>query len=335
MTYIQTQHSVKLFRRRISFLSGAMIFFAVLMNVLFVYQGEMCRLLAPFLNDTGYEVLYSLTYGLAYLLSFLIPALVLRLTLKEDIYPKGYRAARTSKGAGLWVLFILGTVYCCALLNSYLMNFFFGFFGQPNMELFETTFNGVHSVLLEVLTMAIIPGICEEVLFRGVFLKRLLPFGKNLAVVISALFFALMHQMPLQFLYTFSAGLMLGYLYVYTGSVWWGVLVHTLNNALSVLTSVFDRYLDERTATVISSTLYTVLAAAAIVSLVILIRKGRKGTRPRESVFGKTEPVPFVDGAAAIERSAAIKGFFTPTTIVFLAIYFSLTAMNFISLYVI
>ena len=333
MTDIQMQNTVKLFRRRISFFGGAMIFLTFLTNTLFLLQSFICTLIVPFLNDIGYEVFYSLTYGLTYLLSFIIPAILLQFTLKEDIYPTGYKAAKTSKGAGLFALFILGTIYCCSLINSYLMSFLFIFFGQPNIELFETSFHGVHSIFLEFLTMAIIPGLCEEILFRGVFLKKMLPFGKNLAVVISAVFFALMHQMPLQFLYTFAAGLMLGYLFIYTGSIWWGVLVHTLNNAISVLVSVFEYYFDERSATIISYAMYALLAVAAIVSLSVLVCRKGKEQRTRESVFGKTEPVHFVDGEHAIERGTAIKAFFTPVTIVFLAIYFSLTMMNFILLY--
>lgn len=332
---IQTQDLRKHFRRRISFLSGTMIMFVLLMNALFVVQATLCELLSPFLGEIGYDVFYSLTYGISYFLSFFIPSVILHFALKEDVYPEGYKAARTSKGVGLWILLTLGAVYCCALLNSYLMNFFFNFIGQPDTELFETEFNGIHSILLEVLTMSLVPGLCEEILFRGVFLKKLLPFGKNLAVVLSALFFALMHQMPMQFFYTFSAGLMLGYLYVYTGSIWWGVVVHMLNNFLSVMTSVFDYYFPEKTATVLDTLTYAVLAVAAVVSLIVLVRDRKRTFRPRESVFGKTVPLPFVDGPCKMDRGMAVRNFFTPTTIVFLCIYFLTTLLNFVALYIV
>ena len=333
MKDIKDQNSIRLFRRRISFLSGAMIFFECLTNVIFVIQKLICTIARPFLVPVGYEIFSSLTYGAAYALCFLIPALVLSLVLKEDLYPKDYRPKKNSRCAPFWVLLTLGMVYCCALVNGYIMNFFYNVFGQPNTELFETSFNGAHSVLLEVLTMAIIPGICEEVLFRGVFLKRLLPFGKNLAVVVSAVFFALMHQMPMQFFYTFCAGLMLGYLYVMSGSVWWGIAVHTLNNLLSVISDVFDQYLDERSATVLTFSLYTVLAVSALISLLVILRRKARPFRQRESVFGRTEPVPRTEGTMKIERRDAVRGFFTPMTIVFLCIYFLVTVVNFFSLY--
>lgn len=88
------------------------------------------------------------------------------------------------------------------------------------------------------LVIAVLPGICEELLFRG-FLMRFFE-GKKLwyTVLASAVLFAIFHLDPFRLLPTFLLGTLLGWLALRSGSIVNSMLSHTLNNAfaLSIIT---------------------------------------------------------------------------------------------------
>ena len=69
----------------------------------------------------------------------------------------------------------------------------------------------------------------EELVFRGYVLRRMLPYGKEFAIVISAVLFGLMHGNFVQGLFAAGTGLVLGYVAV-EYSLKWSILIHLLNN---------------------------------------------------------------------------------------------------------
>ena len=89
--------------------------------------------------------------------------------------------------------------------------------------------------LLSVLLMAVIPAICEELLFRGVVLHGLRSrFSDWGAILLSAIMFALMHGNLQQLVYPFILGAIMGWLVLRTGSLVSSILVHFINNFLVV-----------------------------------------------------------------------------------------------------
>lgn len=84
------------------------------------------------------------------------------------------------------------------------------------------------------LLIAVLPGVCEELLFRG-FLMRFFE-GKKFwyPVLITALLFAVFHLDPFRLLPTFLLGTLLGYLALRSGSLFNSMLSHALNNALAL-----------------------------------------------------------------------------------------------------
>lgn len=91
-------------------------------------------------------------------------------------------------------------------------------------------------LILNIFLFAILPGIFEELVFRGIVLQG---FRKNfsdaIAVVLSALFFALMHGSLQQLIYPFLLGLIFGWLALRTGSIVTTMIVHILNNSLVLI----------------------------------------------------------------------------------------------------
>ena len=95
------------------------------------------------------------------------------------------------------------------------------------------------------LLVAIFAPIFEEWLCRGMVLRGLLTKMKPVwAIVISALFFALIHANPWQALNAFLIGLMMGYVYYKSGSLLLTMLIHFVNNGTAVVMSNIDRFKD-------------------------------------------------------------------------------------------
>ena len=72
----------------------------------------------------------------------------------------------------------------------------------------------------------------EELFFRGMILPRMTRFGQKMALVFSALLFALYHVNLYQFFYAWGLGLLLGTLYLKPGSIRMGYVLHAAINLL-------------------------------------------------------------------------------------------------------
>lgn len=104
-------------------------------------------------------------------------------------------------------------------------------------------FTGIHEspLWMSILLLVIVAPVTEELLFRGVILRGLaMRVGSGVAVLVSALLFALVHLNPWQFLTAFPLGLLLGWWYLRTGSLTPCILGHALLNGLFVVVSRVD-----------------------------------------------------------------------------------------------
>ncbi|MBP5428906.1 MAG: CPBP family intramembrane metalloprotease [Clostridia bacterium] len=88
-----------------------------------------------------------------------------------------------------------------------------------------------------LLNYALAPAFAEEFFFRFLLLRLFLPHGKQTAVWITAILFALVHMNLAQLPYALVAGLFLGAVAASSGSFWIPFLFHLMNNALSLLLS--------------------------------------------------------------------------------------------------
>jgi len=85
-----------------------------------------------------------------------------------------------------------------------------------------------------LLAVVIVPGIAEELLFRGlVFAGLFVHRGPRLAVVGAGVFFALVHFNPWQLPALVLLGVLLGMLVYWTHSIYPAILAHMVNNTLS------------------------------------------------------------------------------------------------------
>ena len=90
---------------------------------------------------------------------------------------------------------------------------------------------------LNIFMIAILPAVGEEFLFRGVIQRLLGEWTRNIhiGIFLSALAFSAMHLQFYGFFPRFYLGLLFGYLFYWTGSLWVPVFAHFLNNAVAVV----------------------------------------------------------------------------------------------------
>lgn len=97
--------------------------------------------------------------------------------------------------------------------------------------------NSLPELLLVLVLVALTPAIGEELMFRGL-LQRIITYNglnKHLAVIVSALVFSAIHMQFQGFLTRFALGLILGYLFVFSGSLWISIIAHFLFNGSQVI----------------------------------------------------------------------------------------------------
>lgn len=94
-----------------------------------------------------------------------------------------------------------------------------------------------------LLVMAAIPAIGEEMIFRGFLQQQLGRLFRNStpAVLFSAFIFSLTHFQVQRFLAIFLLGIVLGLLLLWTKNLWVPVIAHFLNNAIQVVVAWFNQ----------------------------------------------------------------------------------------------
>lgn len=119
----------------------------------------------------------------------------------------------------------------------------------------------------------ILAPITEEILFRGLIQRTLLPYGKRFAVICTAFVFGIFHGNLAQAPYAFLVGLVLGYTAA-EYSIGWAMVLHTINNL--VVADLLDRLtwgMSDVGAALVFWGVILVFSAAAVV---VLIRKRRQ-----------------------------------------------------------
>ena len=104
------------------------------------------------------------------------------------------------------------------------------------ITIFLVSFANNWEFLFGILSIALIPGICEEYLFRGVLQKNFYLISKNIhiAVWLSAFFFSALHLQFYGFFPRMLLGVLFGYIYYWSGSILYPMIAHIFNNFFSL-----------------------------------------------------------------------------------------------------
>lgn len=125
------------------------------------------------------------------------------------------------------VVMAFSTSYAIGVLMEFLPNY------DQLVAQYAEMFEGFNPILLFI-GGAIIGPICEEIIFRGIILKELLiRYDAKKAILFSALIFSVIHMVPIQMIATFAIGIVLGYIYYKTKSLWLVCAIHLINNMIA------------------------------------------------------------------------------------------------------
>lgn len=277
--YIAMQEEKKLIRRESNRLGWTALLGILLLSVLFDGGIFYCRLLQGYQSGPAdfrgiNPVLFYLIYSLSYALGLFVPVL-LYFVLRKIPLSSGFPFEKVG-GVKILACVLMGSAGCmlCNFPAGVVVNVEqkFGFQGTiPDMPLSDSS-----AVLaLYVLSVAVIPPIVEEMMFRGMILQGLRRFGDGFAVVASAVLFGLYHGNFAQSVFAFLCGLILGFVVVRTNSLLPSILIHAVNNGVSVVIQMVERYRGAAEAVMAGEIRAAVLLLLGVIAALFLYLKDR------------------------------------------------------------
>ncbi len=129
--------------------------------------------------------------------------------------------------------------------------------------------------LLGILGLAVCPALGEELMFRVNMVGGFKGVNRGFAILMSALFFALMHGNATQLVHQFLIGVVMAYVFLITRSMWAPVIMHFTNNVLALSLTLIEERFDMSALNAFLSVSNTesalLLVCAAIFGSIVLI----------------------------------------------------------------
>lgn len=264
---------VKLFELRKNIKKGSMpsvqesILIMVVALLLMVYVGGMVSVSAP------------PTIGLIVQQSFIgVLPILAAIYIKADM--KITFSLKLPKIKDLLGAIILGIGgICLNLVTSSLLSMAFPSDSEVLNEQYMQILDGI-SFVPGVLLMALVPAVCEELMYRGYMFtafKDRMSLPK--AIVIVSLLFGVSHMSMIKILPTALLGAALAYMICKSGSIVTSVLIHFLNNAFAVFTMYYGdkvAFLSDETMVIPTLVVMAVIAVVGIPVGVLLLRGDKK-----------------------------------------------------------
>ncbi len=237
----------------------------------------LLSLAAAYLSIIGIELLigiidpwalyqYNLLMAISDFGIYFIGGIVLYLLLLPLPAAWPERRSLTPRRFGKLALESIGLMYSTAILTTILIVALTSLLGKEYSNLMSDTLDEL-SLPAMVLFVAVIAPICEELIFRRILLRKLLPMGQRYAVATSALAFGLFHTNLEQLFYTTALGALLACVVIKTGKLRYSILLHMLINLLgSVVITAVEPYPVAENVFVIA--IYLLM----LIGLVVLVR---------------------------------------------------------------
>ncbi|RYY26548.1 MAG: CPBP family intramembrane metalloprotease [Chitinophagaceae bacterium] len=130
--------------------------------------------------------------------------------------------------------------------------------------------NGPGDIIINVIVIALLPAICEEMFFRGAMQRVIIQLTKRpwVGIVVTAALFSALHFQFQGFLPRMFLGVLLGALYWFSGSLWTSIVAHFITNAVQVLVASYaTKYINENPAVPFYLALISAVAVFGILRL--------------------------------------------------------------------
>lgn len=147
---------------------------------------------------------------------------------------------------------------------------FLGVIGYHGAGVSMPSFSNAGIYFLALFVMAIMPAIGEEIFMRGTVFPGLATRNVWFGVLMSGLFFSLMHANPVQTVHQFGLGVVLALVVALSGSIWASVIIHFFNNFISI---TLTAYLPQVDAIYVKLGYFNWLtgAASVVIGIVLLV----------------------------------------------------------------
>ncbi|MBQ2442187.1 MAG: CPBP family intramembrane metalloprotease, partial [Ruminococcus sp.] len=184
---------------------------------------------------------------------------------------------KTTVGATTLIPLILMGM-AVAMASNYAADIF-----ETNLSIFglQNTAGSVESsamtpfeIILNIISVAIVPAFAEEFAYRGLVMGSLKKYGRAFAVVASAILFSAMHSNTTQIVFTLPVGLIFGYIDIITDSILPSILLHFMNNFYAILFTILytNSNLDERELTIVQLIIVLLFLVSGVLSFIYLAR---------------------------------------------------------------
>ena len=211
---------------------------------------DLNTMMADFSNPRSIPVL-KFIQTLSTIGTFIIPSILLAYAF--SLQPLEYLSLSKRTLAGSAVLVVLALLAALPLINYLgelnarmsLPSFLSGienWMKESEARAAELTnyfldMRSASDVLFNIFMIGLLPAIGEELLFRGIIQRVFSEWLKNrhVAVWISAILFSALHIQFYGFLPRMMLGVLLGYLLVWSGSLWLTILAHFVNNTAAIV----------------------------------------------------------------------------------------------------
>lgn len=249
-------------------------------NIITLYSGSY-----PFRLIT--DMLYSV-------ICVAFPFFAVYIVLKRlKIYSGGLPFEKPDGGAKLFLLILAGLGLCFAgniasnIFYSYATSFGVEFYSYRRAltEVIPLPDSPVTAVLM-IMQTALVPALMEEFAFRGVVMQPLRKYGDWFAILVSGLIFGLVHGNVMQVPFAVIAGVALGYIAVVSGSLWSSVLLHFLNNFISLVYSAAAQAVNEFSANIMSLLLMYGIISIGLLAVAGYSMENRNFLRLRPGIYG-------------------------------------------------
>lgn len=268
----------KRLRREFNKSGVALLVYYVIMNaavmIAVVVDGILFALASPDMDIADAMTDRILGNGWGYIAACLIGFFALLIWKKKDFcFRQIWKTDRPmSVGSFFAVLCIFLGAQAFFEVFAGLLEWFSNLFGMSVMESIEAA-----SITADTLSMFLYMGlfapVFEEILFRGLILRALQPYGKKFAVFASAFLFGIFHGNIVQSPFAFIVGLVLGYVTV-EYSMLWAIVLHMINNL--ILGDSFYRLLSLAPDWVGELGYFVIIWGSAVAAIVILVVKRKQ-----------------------------------------------------------
>ena len=212
--------------------------------------------------EESIEVTYLLNAFSLYVVAFLLVKLLLRKVENVEQKPK----VKLTFKKFMWYLFVAyGIGIFCATFTNEIITLISKLCNKEFSDRVEEIMSNSTPIPL-ILFVAIIGPIFEELIFRGLLLKKLRVYGDKTAIIYTSIAFGLFHTNISQILFAAVIGVVLGYVVCKTNNIKYSIMIHIIINMLSSIATIISTSgLDAiQTVYVVVITLITIAAVIVV-----------------------------------------------------------------------